>query len=83
MDRQLQHGAAASDNPHYRHPHHGTVNVALPLTVPAVAVIVTDPKDLARAVPELVESLLISTIAAFDELHVTDASCCVKVLVPS
>lgn len=56
------------------------VTVANALMLPAVAVMVTgvategDPTT--RAVPALLRSLLVVTVAASEELYVTEASCC-------
>ena len=51
-----------------------TVSVAEPLKNPSVAVMVTVPGAIARAVPALVISLLICATVGSDELHVAKAS---------
>ena len=56
---------------------HLTVRVAEPLTLPAVAVMVTAPAPTAKADPWLLASLLICAMVVFDEVHVTAASCSV------
>ena len=57
--------------------HGPTVSVAVPETVPALAVIVVVPAAMAKAVPRLVASLLIWATVVFEELQITEASCCV------
>lgn len=54
-----------------------TVSVVDPETDPSVAVIVVLPVERVIAVPWLVASFVIVATAALDELHVTDANCCV------
>ena len=54
-----------------------TVSLAQPRTHTALASIMTFPAAMARPTPGLLASLLICATAGFDELHVTEASCCV------